>query len=55
MLFRSLYAHVEDAALKIALAAALDVRFHPETYRKSLGETFTKPMQRLREDIAALL
>lgn len=50
-----LYAHVEDAALKIALAAALDVRFHPETYRKSLGETFTKPMQRLREEIAALL
>lgn len=50
-----LHAHVEDAALKIALAAALDVRFHPETYRKSLGETFTKPMQRLREDIAALL
>ncbi|MDO4385228.1 MAG: ASCH domain-containing protein, partial [Clostridia bacterium] len=52
---RWLYAHVEDAALKTALAAALDVRFHPEIYRKSLGETFTKPMQRLREDIAALL
>ncbi len=52
---RWLHARAEDAALKAALAAALDVRFHPEAYRKSLGETFTKPMQRLREDIAALL
>lgn len=49
---RWLLSHVEDAKLKTALAAALDVRFCPERYRKSLGETFTQPMQWLRGEIA---
>ena len=47
-----LLSHVENAELKTALAAALDVRLCPERYRKSLGETFTQPMQWLRGEIA---